>query len=267
LLNNWKTMVLLKVTHCCRTTPLPTPSCWGCTGGISLPFPLAQRQISSFPCPSCPDKELKMETRKDTSPQQNLMEEESPQRSHRKRGCKPSPGCSEEEIPTQCQEGGQSFSHSSELVVHEQLHDWEKAHRCLECEKNFRQSSTLISHQMICARKWAYECGECGKGFSCSSAHVIHQCIHTGERGRSPGITRQVRRNSVKYPPCARKVDKSFSHSSELVVHGQLHDWEKAHRCLECGKSFRQSRILISHQMICGNGKLLAVSHSCKPRG
>ncbi|NXG01870.1 ZN75A protein, partial [Sakesphorus luctuosus] len=48
-----------------------------------------------------------------------------------------------------CQEGSQSFRESSDLVVHEQLHNEEKPYKCLECGKSFRQSNKLNQHQMI----------------------------------------------------------------------------------------------------------------------
>ncbi|NXB35557.1 ZN275 protein, partial [Eulacestoma nigropectus] len=38
--------------------------------------------------------------------------------------------------------------------------------------------------------------------------------------------------------------------SSELVVHEQHQSREKPYKCLECGKSFRQSSSLIHHLMI-----------------
>ncbi|NXA64705.1 ZN787 protein, partial [Mohoua ochrocephala] len=56
-----------------------------------------------------------------------------------------------------------SFSQSSDLVIHEQLHDRQKPYKCLECGKSFSWSSHLIQHQKIHTGERPYTCGECGK--------------------------------------------------------------------------------------------------------
>ncbi|RMB96049.1 hypothetical protein DUI87_27489 [Hirundo rustica rustica] len=142
------------------------------------------------------DKELRMETKEDKSPQQNLMEEailsgsmaqESNQEKKRRRPCRskdsqPLPGGTEEGRPTLCQEGGQSFSQSNTPVQHQIIHTGERPYECPKCQKRFQTSSDLLKHQRIHTEERPFHCPDCRKGFKQNSHLITHQRIHTGER-------------------------------------------------------------------------------------
>ncbi|RMB89880.1 hypothetical protein DUI87_33744 [Hirundo rustica rustica] len=220
--------------HCFHKTTPVTP------GGLQPQFDwTASNTLDNW----MSDKELRMETREDTSQGQNLMEEailsgstaqesnrkEKPKTSCSRRGSKPIPGFLENERPGLCWEDGQSFSHSSHVVQNQQG----EALRVCGMQEELQPEIPLDHHQRIHSTKGPYMCEQCEKSFSQRSHLIHHWRIHAKER-----------------PYKSEQCRKSFSQSSHLICRQNIHAEERPYKCGECGKGFNQRYKLIIHLKI-----------------
>ncbi|XP_066427160.1 zinc finger protein 211-like [Molothrus aeneus] len=238
------------VDPCLNSQPPPVGSSPPHGSGFPIANSWEAARKRKMPWDTEAEQELSMESREDKCPRQNLVAEavlsgstaqeangeEKPWRCRTRRGCKRRwRGC-EGERASLGREGGQRWSQSLELVLHEQLHDGEKPHMCVECGKSFRWNCDLIVHQRTHTGERPHECGECGKSFRESSNLrnlITHQRTHTGER-----------------PYECSKCGKRFQTSSRLLQHYWIHREEWPFQCPECGKGFRQNSNLITHRRI-----------------
>ncbi|RMB99878.1 hypothetical protein DUI87_23656 [Hirundo rustica rustica] len=111
------------------------------------------------------DKELRVETRENKSPQQNLMEQPH-----------------DREKPHKCLECGKSFSWNCLLIRHQHVHTGERPYECGECGMSFSHSYILIRHQRIHTKERPFQCEQCEKSFNQRSHLIHHQNIHAEER-------------------------------------------------------------------------------------
>uniref|UniRef100_A0A8U8AY44 Uncharacterized protein n=1 Tax=Geospiza parvula TaxID=87175 RepID=A0A8U8AY44_GEOPR len=175
-------------------------------GGISLPLPVARRQMPSCPCPSSPRAGAEHGEQGGQMPAaepggRGRFERlhgagsqrggKGPEMPRRGRGCKRSwRGC----------EGGKS--QNPDLIVHQRSHTGESPMSVGECGKSFSRSSNLIKHQRTHTGERPYECSKCGKRFQTSSHLLQHYQSHTEERPfQCPECGKGFRENSPRQAP------------------------------------------------------------------
>uniref|UniRef100_A0A8U8BU00 Uncharacterized protein n=1 Tax=Geospiza parvula TaxID=87175 RepID=A0A8U8BU00_GEOPR len=184
-----------------------------------------------------PEQELSMESREDKCLRQNLVEEAI--------------------LSGSTAQEANGEEKSSELVLHEQLHDGEKPHTCGECGKSFRRNRNLIVH----TGERPHECEECGASFSHSYSLICHQRTHTGEKpyecgecgksfSQSSTLIRHQRTHTAERPYKCGECGKCFRQRSHLTVHQKIHTGERPYKCSKCGKGFQISACLLRHYWI-----------------
>ena len=98
--------------------------------------------------------------------------------------------------------------------------------------ESFRQSRELSAHKRTSSDGNSYSCDQCHKSLRTPRNLSRHnKRTHTGDK-----------------PYICTLCSKSFSSSSELVIHKRTHISEKPYRCDQCDKSFSVSGNLVRHK-------------------
>lgn len=129
-----------------------------------------------------------------------------------------------------CAECGSSFSNSTNLKEHQNIHSGNRPYQCKECGKAFKQKSSLFVHNRSHSTTFKFQCDVCKAGFRTKPVLEMHQRIHTNEK-------------PFECPVCQRR----FRLKHEMALHQSVHSEEKPFSCGKCPMKFRQRRYLLRH--------------------
>ncbi|XP_077535832.1 uncharacterized protein LOC144148118 isoform X2 [Haemaphysalis longicornis] len=139
--------------------------------------------------------------------------------------------------PLVCEICGSTFSSTSSLNVHKNLHG-EKRFQCDMCGKRFHRKDLLLEHHAVHGDP-TFPCPTCRKLFKTKKSLDVHMMIHTG-----------VKR--FKCSVCA----KEFFQKGNLQKHEDTHLSERRHRCAVCQKVFATRESLARHALEHTRGRL-----------
>ncbi|XP_075696478.1 uncharacterized protein LOC142662243 [Rhinoderma darwinii] len=170
-----------------------------------------------------------------------------------------------------CPACDKTFTHQSNLLVHQRIHSGERTYHCHECNRQFSQRTSLMIHLRTHTGEMPYSCQCCGKRFRQQSNLLYHLKSHIGQgiivdasqsaeyatpraRGRprkteSGDEAKEKRiiprgKRTYKCTECPRR----YNLMSNLVAHQKSHDLQPLYSCLECGDSFLHQGYLAVHK-------------------
>ncbi|XP_078511701.1 uncharacterized protein LOC144770807 isoform X2 [Lissotriton helveticus] len=94
---------------------------------------------------------------------------------------------SEEADPTEdakykCSECCKTFTHESNLIVHQRIHSGDRRYQCKECSKEFSQRTSLMVHLRTHTGEMPYQCQLCERSFRQQSNLIYHMKSHKAPR-------------------------------------------------------------------------------------
>lgn len=95
-----------------------------------------------------------------------------------------------EDAKYKCTECCRTFTHESNLIVHQRIHSGDRRYQCKECGKEFSQRTSLMVHLRTHTGEMPYQCQLCERSFRQQSNLIYHMKSHKAPR--SSGITQNT---------------------------------------------------------------------------
>lgn len=138
--------------------------------------------------------------------------------------------------PLVCEICGSTFSSTSSLNVHRNLHG-EKRFQCDSCGKRFHRKDLLLEHHAVHGDP-TFPCPTCQKLFKTKKSLDVHMMIHSGVKRFKCGV-----------------CGKEFFQKGNLQKHEDTHLSERRHKCTICHKVFATRESLARHVLEHSQGK------------
>ncbi|KAJ1132842.1 hypothetical protein NDU88_011143 [Pleurodeles waltl] len=102
-----------------------------------------------------------------------------------------------EDAKYKCSECCKTFTHESNLIVHQRIHSGDRRYQCKECGKEFSQRTSLMVHLRTHTGEMPYQCQLCEKSFRQQSNLIYHMKSHKASRTSSSEVAARSTETTV----------------------------------------------------------------------